>query len=62
LFGVRVVGLCHSVPHTAEALAEQTVTASFDEEPLPEIMAVICRLVEAECVLENSTIRVSDPR
>ncbi len=40
-------------------LEEETVTVWFGDEPLEEVLFVICRLVEADCTVENSTVRMS---
>jgi transmembrane sensor len=40
------------------AIARQTVTAWFGNEPIEEIVAVLCRLVEARCVMEGNVFRM----
>lgn len=41
------------------ALADETVTVWFGDEPIEEIASVLCRLVESECAMDDSLIRMS---
>jgi transmembrane sensor len=41
-----------------ETIQRQTVTAWFGQELVDEIVGVICRIVEARCVMEGSVVRM----
>jgi ferric-dicitrate binding protein FerR (iron transport regulator) len=51
-FGPRVVV-------TDEEVSRRTVTALFADARLEEIVTVVCRVVQATCVLEDSTVTIS---
>lgn len=44
------------------SLAEETVTVWFRDEPIPEVVAVLCRLVDTRCAMEDSIVRMSRRR
>lgn len=43
-------------------LSRQTVTVWFADDPLDRVVGVLCQLVEASCVVEDSTVRRSEER
>lgn len=41
------------------SLAQETVTVWFRNEPIEEVVSVLCRLVEAQCSMRNDLIRMT---
>lgn len=41
------------------SLAQETVTVWFRNEPIEEVVSVLCRLVEAQCSMRNSLVRMT---
>jgi transmembrane sensor len=44
------------------SLADETVTAWFRDEPLEQVVSVVCRLIEVQCVMDGSEVRVHRAR
>lgn len=42
-----------------QELARRTITASFGDEPFEDVVTVICRIVQATCMLEDSIVTIS---
>lgn len=50
-YGVRVI-------LSDAALAGRTISAVFDHQPLPTVVAAVCRVVDARCAIQDSTVSI----
>lgn len=52
-YGVRVL-------LSDRTLADRTVTATFMDQPVEDVLEVVCRVIDAQCTLQDSVVRI-DP-
>jgi hypothetical protein len=45
--------------NVAERLRAETVTATFTDRPLDDVVAVVCAVLNARCTTRNDTISIT---